>query len=57
MATKEEFIEIIKNGYSFKGESAQIGAGILNGEVVSEAAVFLPFKTMNRHGELIVTDN
>ena len=50
MATKEEFIEIIKNGYSFKGESAQIGAGILNGEVVSEAAVFLPFKTMNRHG-------
>lgn len=50
MATKEEFMEAIKSGYSFKGESAQIGAGILNGEVVSEAGVFLPFKTMNRHG-------
>ena len=43
-------MEAIKSGYSFKGESAQIGAGILNGEVVSEAGVFLPFKTMNRHG-------
>ncbi len=50
MATQDEFIQLIKNGYTFKGESIQIGAGILNGEVINDAGVFLPFKTMNRHG-------
>ncbi len=50
MATKEAFIEAVKNGYTFKGESVQIGAGVLNGEVIAEAAVRLPLKTMNRHG-------
>lgn len=50
MATKEEFIQVITEGYSFKGEHVQIGAGILNGEVVSEAKICLPLKTMNRHG-------
>jgi DNA helicase HerA-like ATPase len=50
MAEKNVFIDAIKNGYSFKGESVQIGAAVLNGEVIPEAAVFLPLKTMNRHG-------
>lgn len=50
MADKSKFIEDIKNGYSFKGESVKIGAGMLDGEVISEAAVYLPLKTMNRHG-------
>lgn len=44
------FVEAIKAGYSFKGEAPQIGCGMLNGEVISEAGVFLPLKTMNRHG-------
>lgn len=50
MPDKNKFIEDIKNGYSFKGESVKIGAAILDGEVVPEAGIFLPLKTMNRHG-------
>src|SRR6218665_2751063 len=50
MADKNKFIEDIKAGYSFKGESVKIGCGMLDGEVVSEAEIFLPLKTMNRHG-------
>ncbi len=50
MAQKEAFIEVIQKGYSFKGESVQIGAGMLAGDVVPEAGIFLPLKTMNRHG-------
>jgi uncharacterized protein len=50
MANKEAFIELISKGYSFKGESVKLGAGMLNGEVVAEAGVFLPLKTLNRHG-------
>ncbi len=50
MADKNKFIEDIKNGYSFKGESVKIGAAMLDGEVVSEASIYLPLKTMNRHG-------
>ncbi len=50
MATKETFIQTIKDGYTFKGESVKIGAGILDGEVIADAAIYLPLKTMNRHG-------
>ncbi|HSN10079.1 MAG TPA: helicase HerA-like domain-containing protein [Hanamia sp.] len=50
MDKKEQFIETIKNGYTFKGETIKIGAGMLDDEVISEAEVFLPLATMNRHG-------
>jgi len=50
MESRETFIETIRSGYQFKGESVQVGAGVLNGEVIAEAAIFLPLKTMNRHG-------
>ncbi len=50
MANKEAFIGHIKNGYTFNGDSIKIGAAMLGGEVVPEAGVFLPLKTMNRHG-------
>ena len=50
MASKEEFIQAIKSGYTFKGEAVQIGAAMLDGEVLSEAPILLPLKTMNRHG-------
>ncbi len=50
MDNKEGFIETIKNGYTFKGESIKIGAGMLNGEVIAETEVFIPLATMNRHG-------
>ena len=50
MDKKEEFIQTIKNGYAFKGETIKIGAGMLDGEVIPEAEVFIPLATMNRHG-------
>lgn len=45
-----QFVQDIQQGYSFKGEQAQLGCAILNGEPVADAAVHLPLKTMNRHG-------
>ncbi len=50
MSDKATFLEAVKTGYTFKGEYVQIGAGMLDGEVVEGAAIFLPLKTMNRHG-------
>ena len=50
MDKKEQFIETIKNGYTFKGETIKIGAGMLDGEVIPEAEVFIALATMNRHG-------
>ena len=50
MPAQQEFIEEVKAGYTFKGENVKIGVAMLNGEVVPGADVYLPFKTMNRHG-------
>ncbi len=50
MSDHQKFIDAIKAGYTFKGESVKIGSAVLDGEVVSGADVFLPLKTMNRHG-------
>ena len=50
MKNKDEFIQVVKTGYTFKGDSVKIGAGMLDGEVVSEAGIYLPLKTLNRHG-------
>jgi DNA helicase HerA-like ATPase len=50
MTSQMKFTETVKNGYAFKGERFQIGAGMLNEEVFRDAPVFLPLSTMNRHG-------
>ena len=50
MADNSMFSETIKAGYTFKGEAVQIGNAMLNGEVVADAPIFLPLKTLNRHG-------
>lgn len=50
MPDKAKFSEAIKTGYTFKGESYKIGCGVLDGEVISDAVVLLPLRTMNRHG-------
>jgi DNA helicase HerA-like ATPase len=50
MPSKEDFIQAIADGYTFKGEHVKIGAAVLDGVVVPEAAINLPLKTMNRHG-------
>lgn len=49
MANKEQFSEAVKSGYTFKGETIKLGRGVLEG-AVTEADIFLPLKTMNRHG-------
>ena len=50
MPSQQEFLEAIKNGYTFKGENVNLGRAMLNGNVVDNADIFLPLKTMNRHG-------
>jgi len=45
-----QFAEYIRNGYAFKGESALLGNAMLDGNVLPDAAVHIPFKTLNRHG-------
>ncbi|QBQ39976.1 DUF853 family protein [Sphingobacterium psychroaquaticum] len=51
METNESaFIERVKSSYSPKGASIQLGAGILNGHIVTDARVNLALKMMNRHG-------
>jgi DNA helicase HerA-like ATPase len=50
MADKAAFKEKIDKGYSFKGESFDLGIAMLDNAVVEEAMVRLPLQTMNRHG-------
>lgn len=50
MTKKENFIAQIIAGYTFKGATIQIGAAMLDQEAIAEAQVFLPLKTLNRHG-------
>ncbi|ULT44029.1 hypothetical protein KRR40_11995 [Niabella defluvii] len=50
MSNTSAFLEAVNNGYSFKGEKFKIGRAMLDGQVVDGADVFIPFKTLNRHG-------
>lgn len=50
MPGKEDFLKAINEGYTFKGESAVIGAAVFSGEIQDGVHVRLPLKTMNRHG-------
>ncbi|HSC54685.1 MAG TPA: helicase HerA-like domain-containing protein [Phnomibacter sp.] len=49
-ADTEKFLSAVQGGYTFKGEKVKIGRAILDGTVVPGADIFLPLKTMNRHG-------
>lgn len=46
----DQFLQSVKDGYTFRGESFKIGWAMLDKTVVDGADVFLPLKTMNRHG-------
>lgn len=50
MSKKEEFLQGIESGYTFKGDSLTLGAAMLDGEVQTGALVKVPLKTLNRHG-------
>lgn len=48
--TREQFIASIQKGYQFSGASLHLGAAMLQGETISDAAVRVPLRTLNRHG-------
>ena len=50
MADRDAFVQLIQQGYSFKGEHFRIGTAMLGGEVLTGTDVLLPLRTMNRHG-------
>ena len=50
MQNTNDFLKAIQDGYTFKGESYKMGRAMLDGQVVADADIFIPFKTLNRHG-------
>ena len=50
MSNKEKFFAHIEKGYTTKGDFITMGAGMVNGETVTNAYVKIPLKTLNRHG-------
>lgn len=44
------FQDEIKEAYTFEGETAILGCGMLNGEAIDGLQIHLPLRTMNRHG-------
>ena len=47
---KTGFVDSIRKSYTFNASSICLGAGVLNGEILSEAQVHLALRMMNRHG-------
>lgn len=47
---REKFAAEINAGYTFKGNSIHLGSAMLNGEVITEAQIKAPLRTLNRHG-------
>jgi DNA helicase HerA-like ATPase len=50
MPNKDAFVQLVKENYTFKGESFRIGTAVLSGEVLTGTDAYIPLKTMNRHG-------
>lgn len=48
--TEEEFLKVVNDGYSCRGDYVTYGAAVLDGKVVKEALVNIPLATLNRHG-------
>lgn len=50
MSDPSSFVNSIVSGYSPQGKCITLGAAILNDQVIKEAQVKIPLKTLNRHG-------
>lgn len=48
--SKEKFVAAVNKSYTTSLPSIYLGAGILNGEIIADAKVYLPLRMMNRHG-------
>lgn len=47
---KEQFREVVKEGYTFEGDSIILGVPILDGQHLTDYFIRLPLSTFNRHG-------
>ncbi len=47
---RQHFEDVIKEGYTFEGESIIVGGAMLNGDTIPGLFVRVPLETMNRHG-------
>ena len=50
MSKKEDFLQLIEEGYTFKGEFLTLGAAMLEEETLTGSHIKVPLKTLNRHG-------
>lgn len=50
MSNQAQFLQQIQEGYTFKGDSIEIGGAMLDGVCVPNATVKIPLKMINRHG-------
>lgn len=50
MSSKENFINNISEGYTFKNDSLLLGTSIFNNEPIPDLHIKIPLKTLNRHG-------
>ena len=50
MDRKSAFLTQINEGYTCKGDYIALGSAMLDSEVIADAVVKVPLKTMNRHG-------
>ena len=50
MGKKEDFINLMRQGYTFDGPSIDFGTAIFEQNPESEARIRIPLATMNRHG-------
>jgi len=50
MGKSENFIQKIKESYTFKGETITMGGAIYEGECINNLKIKIPLKTLNRHG-------
>lgn len=48
--SKEQFISILREGYTFEGDKLVLGAAVYQGETLPEVPVSIPLSTLNRHG-------
>jgi DNA helicase HerA-like ATPase len=50
MSNVEAFSALVEDGYNFKGANFKIGTAVLDGKALTGTDVFLPLRTINRHG-------
>src|SRR5687767_7968869 len=50
MPDTNQLLKTVNEGYLFKGASIRLGSAMLDGAVIPGASIYIPMKTLNRHG-------